>query len=164
VCETDLSDLLEINSDPQVTAFLPYATWKSRDDGVAWLGRMDKLAAAGTGQQFVLQAKQDDKVVGTLLLFRLEVGSRRAEIGYVLGRKYWARGLMTEALEAVCTRCFGLGLRRLEAEVEPSNAASNSLLERIGFFKEGLLRKRWETKGRAYDTNFYGLLAQDWQS
>jgi Acetyltransferases, including N-acetylases of ribosomal proteins len=72
---------------------------------------------------------------------------------------------MRESLEAFCAHAFSkMSIRRLEAEVNPDNEASNALLRRIGFRLEGTLRKRWVGKGAAYDTNFYGFLAQEWQS
>lgn len=165
IVEADLKDLMVVNSDPEVTRFLPYASWNSLADASAWLSRMDKLAASGTGQQFVLETIHDRKVVGTVLLFRLDAANGRAEIGYVLGRHFWGRGLMSEGLRSLCTFSFDvLKLRRLEAEVQPSNDASHSLLSRLGFVKEGLLWKRWMAKGSAYDTNIYGLLSDDWQT
>lgn len=164
VAERDLQDLLEINGDPEVTRFLPYATWQSLDDGAGWLKRMDALAATGTGQQLVLVRKTDSKVVGTLLLFRFDEPSGRVELGFVLGRHWWRQGLMAEAVESVCAHVFSaMSLRRVEAEVNPANAASNQLLKRAGFTHEGTLRKRWVAKGEAYDTHFYGCLAEDWR-
>ncbi len=125
---------------------------------------MDTLAQAGTSRQLVLSLDQAQKVVGTLLLFRYDEGSSRAEVGYVLGRRYWQQGLMREALETVCTHCFSSpGIRRLEAEVDPANDASNRVLARLGFVREGTLRQRWVGKGRTYDTHLYGLLRDEWQ-
>ena len=70
---------------------------------------------------------------------------------------------MREALLTFCTHAFQtLGLRRLEAEVNPSNVASNAILRRLGFTCEGTLRKRWVAKGVAYDTNLYGVLCEEW--
>jgi [ribosomal protein S5]-alanine N-acetyltransferase len=164
VAETDLPDLLEINGDPEVTRFLPYDAWQSLDDGVAWLRRMEALAATGSGQQLVVVRNADARVVGTLLLFRFEERSARLELGYVLGRRYWGQGLMREALEAICAHAFSaLSIRRIEAEVNPANAASNRLLQRLGFVREGTLRQRWVGKGAAYDTHVYGCLAEDWK-
>ena len=164
VAERDLQDLLEINGDPEVTRFLPYPTWQSLDDGAGWLKRMEALAATGTGQQLVLARKSDSKVVGTLLLFRFDEPSGRVELGFVLGRPWWRQGLMAEAVDAVCAHVFSaMSLRRVEAEVNPANAASNQLLARAGFTREGTLRKRWVAKGEAYDTHFYGCLAEDWR-
>jgi RimJ/RimL family protein N-acetyltransferase len=56
-----------------------------------------------------------------------------------------------------------LGLRRIEAEVNTANAASNALLGRVGFALEGTLRQRWTAKGATYDTHLHGCLLQDWQ-
>jgi RimJ/RimL family protein N-acetyltransferase len=165
VHERDLTDLYEINGDPQVTHFLPYKTWTSLEDGVSWLGRMAALAAGDTGQQFVLELNESRKVIGTLLLFRFDEPNGRAELGYVLGRRYWSQGLMREALQGFCAYVFGVvGLRRMEAEVNPTNVSSNALLARVGFTKEGTLRQRWVTKGVPYDTNIYGMLADEWHS
>ena len=100
VAATDLPALLAINGDPQVTQFLPYATWLSLDDGAAWLARMEALGATGTGQQLVVVRRADAAVIGTLLLFKHDAGSQRLELGYVLARAHWGQGLMREALQA----------------------------------------------------------------
>jgi [ribosomal protein S5]-alanine N-acetyltransferase len=165
VAESDLADLLLVNGDDEVTRFLPYESWRSADDGRAWWARMKKIEDAGSGVQLVVVEKASGRAIGSCLLFRLEPASARAELGYVLGRASWGRGLMHEALAALIAHAFGaLGLRRLEAEVNPLNAASCRLLERLGFRNEGLLRQRWVAKGAAYDIRFYGLLRDEWPS
>lgn len=162
VQETDLPDLHAVNGDPAVTVFLPYETWTAPEHGTAWLARMDALAATGTARQFVLEMRTSGTVVGTLLLFRYDEGSARAELGYALARRHWGQGVMREALRAFCGHLFATaGLRRLEAEVNPSNQASNRLLRALGFTLEGTLRKRWVGKGTAYDTHVYGLLREE---
>jgi RimJ/RimL family protein N-acetyltransferase len=160
----DLADLLAINADDAVTQFLPYESWRSLADGVAWFERMKKIAETGTAAQLVIVDKASVRAIGTCLLFRLEAASARAELGYVLGRSRWGRGLMHEALVALISHAFDAqGLRRLEAEVNPLNVASCRLLERLGFTNEGLLRKRWLAKGALYDARFYGLLRDEWR-
>jgi RimJ/RimL family protein N-acetyltransferase len=162
VAEADLVDLLRINGDPEVTRFLPYAPWSGLDDARSWLHRMRELGAAGTGRQLVLVQRDGGRVIGTLLLFRFDAVSARLELGYVLGRAHWGQGWMHEALQATCVAAFTqLGMRRLEAEVNPANRASTRLLERLGFTLEGRLRQRWVARGEAYDTHLYGLLADD---
>ena len=165
VISTDLNDLMQVNGDDEVTRFLPYGTWRCLDDGSAWLARMQALAASGSGQQLVIERADAMKVIGTVLLFKFDESSSRLEIGYALGRAHWRQGFAKEALHAVCQHAFReLSIRRLEAEVNPDNAASNALLQRLGFVREGLLRKRWVAKGVAYDTNIYGCLAEEWLS
>jgi ribosomal-protein-alanine N-acetyltransferase len=157
--EADLPSLLEMNSNAEVTALLPYATWNCLADGRAWYERTRGIEATGTALQFVLVSKSTNLAIGTCLLFRLEASSSRAELGYALGRQYWGQGLMREALTELLSAAFGsMGLRRIEAEVNTRNTASARLLGRLGFTKEGLLRKRWVVKGHAEDVEVFGLL------
>jgi [ribosomal protein S5]-alanine N-acetyltransferase len=164
VIEGDLPELLQINGDDAVTKFLPYASWSTPEDGQAWLARMHNLQATGTAQQLVMQRLADGRVIGTALVFKYDEGSARAEIGYVVGRAHWREGYAREALRGLCTHAFNtLGLRRLEAEVNPANQASHQLLRQLGFTEEGRLRQRWVAKGQAYDTLVFGCLATEWQ-
>ena len=162
--EGDLQALLLVNGDDEATRFLPYASWRSLADGRAWFERMSVMGARGESIQYVLTERASTLAIGTCLLFRYEESSARAELGYVLGRSYWGRGIMREALVAVINCAFGAyGLRRLEAEVDPLNQASSRLLESLGFTREGQLRKRWVDKGVAHDTIIYGLLKDEWR-
>lgn len=165
VTAADLDDLLLVNGDEVVTYFLPYDTWQSHADGVAWLARVEARTAGGVGQQLVIERTADQRVIGAILLFRYEEASARLEVGYVLGRQAWHQGYATEALRGVLGSAFTVwGMRRIEAEVNPDNHASAALLLRLGFVQEGRLRQRWVAKGRTYDTNIYGCLATEWRS
>lgn len=165
VCADDLPDLMEVNGDPEVTHFLPYATWLSLADAAAWLERMKTLVATGSARQLVIVRNADNKVIGTALLFKFDEGSNRLELGYALGRAHWRQGYAAEALRALMSHVFtGLRIRRVEAEVNPSNLASNALLVSLGFTQEGYLRERWVAKGATYGVNIYGLLASEWQA
>jgi ribosomal-protein-alanine N-acetyltransferase len=84
-----------------------------------------------------------------------------------MGRAWWRQGLCAEAVSLLVTHAFatapgGQGMRRLEAQVNPDNLASNRLLGKLDFIHEGCLRQRWISKGQPTDTNFYGLLRHDW--
>ncbi|MDB5871228.1 MAG: family acetyltransferase [Ramlibacter sp.] len=164
VSEADLPELLEINGDDETTRYLPYASWRGMADAQEWFDRALNRHAAGEAGQFVIVLRETGRVVGSCLLFHFDEPSRRAEIGYVLGRQHWGAGYMLEAGKALVDFAFGpAGLRRLEAEIDPRNTASSRLLERLGFVKEGLLRERWDNKGEVSDSGLYGLLRGDWQ-
>jgi len=165
LAEADLPGLMAINGDDAVTRYLPYATWRTPDDAKAWFERMQGIQATGTAIQFVVIEKATGKPAGTCLLFGHDEGSARAELGYVLGRAHWRTGAMHEALSALIDAAFRtMKIRRLEAEVDPLNAASCRVLARLGFTKEGLLRRRWVTNGVAYDVEAWGLLADEWRA
>jgi [ribosomal protein S5]-alanine N-acetyltransferase len=162
VAKSDLADLREVNGDDEVTKFLPYSTWCTPEDALAWLARMEALRAIGSGQQLVIERLADHRVIGTVLVFKHDASSARVELGYVLGRAHWRQGYAKEALRAMCQHLFSAaGIRRIEAEVHPDNTASNELLLALGFVHEGRLRNRWVAKGVAYDTHIYGCLAEE---
>jgi ribosomal-protein-alanine N-acetyltransferase len=73
------------------------------------------------------------------------------------------RGIATEALSAMIEHCFGtLGLHRLQAFIDPGNAASRGLVEKLGFRCEGLLREHLRVEEVWRDDLVYGLLASEW--
>lgn len=157
-----LPDLLTVNGDDAVTKFVPYGTWASMADAIAWLARVQAKVETGDTRQLVLQRREDGRAIGTLLLFKHDEPSRRVEIGYALGREHWGCGYMREAVEAACRHAFEvMNLRRIEAEVNPANEPSWRLLEALSFFHEGTLRQRWTGKGVTYDARIYGLLRDD---
>ena len=165
VAAGDLDDLLAVNRDSEVTRYLPYATWKDANDAQAWLIRMQALQAQGGALQFVVERREPRRAIGTCLLFRHDEGSARVELGYVLARDHWGGGWMAEALTTLLDAAFGpMGLRRVEADVNPRNEASQRLLDRLGFAREGLCRERWITKGEVQDSMLFGLLARDWRA
>jgi RimJ/RimL family protein N-acetyltransferase len=160
----DLHDLLEIHASEEVARYLPFGAWAGMADAKAWYQRTLARHGEGSAIQFVMHHREEDRVVGTVLLFHFEEESRRAEIGYVLGRKHWGQGFAQEGLSSLLEFAFGeLGLRRLEAEIDPRNTASGKVLRRLGFTQEGLLRQRWSLKGEISDSSLYGLLRHEWE-
>ena len=67
--------------------------------------------------------------------------------------------MMHQALDAVIDFAFTtLKLHRLEADVDPDNAGSLGVLEKLGFEREGLFRDRWLLYGKWVDSVMLGLL------
>ena len=67
----------------------------------------------------------------------------RVEVGYVLARRYWRRGLMTEAARTVVEWAIAQpDVYRVWAVVDLENPASQRVLEKAGMVREGVLR-RW---------------------
>lgn len=161
--ESDLPALLILNGDEEVTKFLGFAPWQTMTDAEAWFQRISALRGTGSALEFVIVAKQSDRVIGRCSLFEFDAGNAQAGIGYVLDRAHWRRGYMYEALTALLDCAFReLDLRRLEATVEAPNTASARLLERLGFTREGVLRERWLNHGEPLDAVVYGLLRHEW--
>ena len=83
-------------------------------------------------------------------------------IGYKMDRDYMNKGLMTEALNCVIPHAISeLGLHRFEALVLPDNAPSISLLKKIGFQQEGLLRDKILIGDTRKDHLMYSYIANN---
>ena len=163
ISENDIDGLYDVFSDPQVMRY--WSTGPLPDRQAA--AKMQREIADGnvkeTMMKWGLALRESDSLIGTTTLFNLNLDNGRAEIGYAMGRAYWGRGYMHEALEALVSHAFEvLQMRRLEADVDPRNTASIRTLERLGFQREGFLRERWHVEGEIQDALFYGLLRREW--
>ena len=79
-----------------------------------------------------------------------------AEIGYWLGKPYWGRGIMTEAVGAFTDYLFStFGLSRVFAVPYANNPASARTLEKNGFVLEGLMRQSVIKDGKILDQFLY---------
>lgn len=136
---------------------------RAEADARALLDDIQACFAAKSLFQWGVARREDDWVIGTCTLYHLDGRNRRAEIGFALGREHWGRGLMQEALGALLGYAFDtLNLHRVEADVDPGNAASLRLLERLGFVREGMMRERWLVGGGVQDSVILGLLRREW--
>lgn len=162
--QSDLPEFLEINRDEEVTRYLPYAAWVAMDDAVHWYHRMLGLITDGKIAYNAVVEKATGKVVGGTLLRDLDGDTGKLEVGYVLGRAFWGKGLMREAVGAVVDHAFATPqMRRVEAHIDGRNIASQKLVEGLGFQREALLRDHWLDKGDVSDSLIYGVLRREWK-
>ena len=85
------------------------------------------------------------------------------QIGYMLARPHWGRGIAREAVSAVLDQVFRVErYRRVFADTDPDNVSSNALVTALGFTLEGRLRAEWATHLGIRDTFLWGLLADEW--
>jgi ribosomal-protein-alanine N-acetyltransferase len=161
--ESDLLAIFSIFSNAEVMRYWSSPPMTDISDARQMLLNIQKNYRDGSALQLGIQRKKDQALMGTCTLHNLHLNSRRAEIGYALGRAYWRQGYMREALTVLIDYAFeSFGLNRLEADIDPRNTASEKLLERLGFLKEGYLRQRWIVDGEVSDSVFFGLLRSDW--
>jgi ribosomal-protein-alanine N-acetyltransferase len=159
---TDAEALQAVADDPEVarwmTAMFPYPY--THADAEAWIA----LAAADAPpKHFVIEAGGAFAgAVGIVPQAGEHAGC--AVFGYWLGRRFWGRGLATDAARTVAAYALSeaRGLRRLEATVFAPNAASARLLEKSGFQLEGRRHAAYvQRDGSVCDGLLYGRLATD---
>ena len=162
--ENDLDDLLTVWGDPEVMRFMARPPLADRDEARDFLGGIRSGFETKTLYQWGLVLPDHDRVVGTCTLAGLDWHNRRCEIGFALAKAYWRRGLARKGVSLVLEHAFrDLELHRIEADVDPENAGSLRLLERLGFRREGLMRQRYLEQGEFQDSVFLGLLRHEWR-
>jgi ribosomal-protein-alanine N-acetyltransferase len=162
ITKDDLPALFAVNGDDEVGRYTPHVSWKTSADGEAWFGRVTDNHAKGAALQFVIAPRGGGEAIGTMVLFRFNEPVGSAEIGYSLAREHWGKGFAKEAIAAFVEFGFEtMGLKRLDAQIDPRNAASGKVLERAGFKLEGLQRRNFFAKGEFSDTGLYGMLRED---
>ena len=101
--------------------------------------------------------------IGTAAVMNVSWRLGYAEIGYLIAEAYQRRGLGKEAVRQLLQVVFSQStLRRLQALVSIENQASQRLLERLGFAREGVLREHFLVEGRPVDEVVFGLLRSEW--
>lgn len=107
----------------------------------------------------------EETLVGGVYLSHFLHGSESScRISYWVGTRFWARGICTAAVQALSDRA-SRDFRRIEAFVLPENQASQTVLHRCGFVREGLARENIFIGGAWRDHYSYAKLygGQTWQ-
>ena len=131
---SDIDNFYLLRSDPAVT--LPYYVEpKTREQAEAKLNALMRDNAARESLTWCIAlAAEPDALIGTICLWNFRPAT--AEIGYDLLPAFHRQGIMREAAARVIDYGFnGLGLRVIDALVNPRNAPSCRLLEKLGFGK-----------------------------
>ncbi|ESW19119.1 hypothetical protein PHAVU_006G098000 [Phaseolus vulgaris] len=87
----------------------------------------------------------------------------KADIGYAIGSSYWGQGIATKVLQIAVPQVFKdfPNLLRLQAFVDVDNKPSQRVLEKVGFIREGVLRKYTYFKGVLKDFVVYSFLSTE---
>ncbi len=131
--ESDLNDLYEYLSNPQVVAYEPYKpmTLEEVKGNLEWRISTDEMIA--------VELKSSGKMIGNVYLGKRDFEA--LEIGYVFNADYWGKGYAKESCKALIESAFSKGIHRIFAECDPENPNSWKLLEALGFEREAHLKQ-----------------------
>ncbi|XP_028080058.1 uncharacterized protein LOC114281705 [Camellia sinensis] len=155
---SDADDFLSWAKDERVTHYLRWNKITSLEEALKYL---QEVAIPHPWRRSICL---DDCSIGYISV-RPESGNdrHRARVGYAIGAEYWRKGIVTVALKMAMSSVFKefAYLVRVEALVEEENKGSQRVLEKVGFTKEGLLRKYGLNKGETRDMFVYSFLSTD---
>jgi len=125
-------------------------------DAVSWI---DSVQSQDPAVDFIIDVN-GEAVGGIGLTLGHDIERCSAEVGYWLGSEHWGRGIATAALSRICEYAFEhLGLLRVFATPIVWNPASFRVLEKAGFYREGVMRSACIKDGTVADMALYAKVS-----
>jgi len=160
---TDLQDLFECSSDPEISKFTLWDSHKSINDSKDFLTKCIKQYTLGQPPLLGIELKEQNKLIGTIGFGSIDFLSKRAEFGYALHVGYWNQNITSEASLAILQFGFRtLELERIFATCFTTNVASYRVMEKVGMTYEGILRSYHSKNGQRIDARMYAITRDDW--
>ena len=157
-----LYDLLMGSDGREVTAMLLWDGPESKASTEDWVRLCQTETFAKWGYHWVIRDKNGDSIGAIGTRPRDELG--RADVGYWLGKPYWGRGIMSEALAELLRLGFEeLYYYKMQADVFAHNERGRRLVETVDMQLEGTLRRSQRKRGEFIDICLYGILYEEWK-
>lgn len=155
----DVDAVAEACQDPEIARFTtvpsPYRPRHARE----WLTQSRGGLESGTELHTLIVDHASDVVLGSAGISGIDSATGRCASGYWVRADARGRGVATRALNQLSEFAFdALGVQRIEVWIDPENAASRRVAERVGFHREGLLRSFMPINGVRRDMLMYSLL------
>lgn len=151
----DLPLLIEWVNNPQTDEFEPLDPQLSKKE------LEDRYDKRGPDEKSFLIEKKDGSRIGTIGHYPR---GRMLEIGYSIFPDERGKGYCTEAVQIMVDYLFmSRNIVRVQAHTSIRNKASQKVLEKSGFKKEGTLRKEHFVRGEWVDSCVYSILREEWK-
>ena len=149
-------------SDPKVTKYLTWPPHENVEVTQNLLERWTTEYEKDDYYHWMIVLKEIGEPIGSLLV--TTVGrAQSAHIGYCIGQKWWHKGIMHEAVQAVIKYLFEeVGYHRVEAMHDPNNPNSGRVMRKCGMKYEGTTHASDRNNQGICDADHYAILRSDW--
>ncbi|MDT8717520.1 GNAT family N-acetyltransferase [Clostridium sp. 19966] len=159
--ESDWNEIYDIYSNEEAVKYQEIPTMKTKEQAKKSISHFLNSYKNKRFIRWCIVYRNYDKIIGLITLHDLDTWNSKAEIGYMLNRKFWRQNIMTECAEKVIEYAFEvIKLHRLEAMIHPENIASIKLNSKLGFELEGLKKEcAYNRKTEEFEDRFlYALI------
>jgi len=165
--ESDIDDIFNGCQDPLIPKFTTVPSGYTIDHAIEFV-RSDPFSFAERREiRFVIEHGNGDdkKFAGVISLHTINIKNHTAEIGYWMEKSMRGKGIATTA--AMMITDYGiatLGFRRIDGLVDADNEASQKVLIKAGFEREGILRNKVTREdGRQIDMALFATTNTAWK-
>ena len=157
---TDVDDLFEIRSNADTMRFIPRPVAQSPQEVADLLNVINTFLESNEKINWAMQLKSTGKFIGLIGYVDLKPYNYRGEIGYVINENYRRRHLMEEAASRIVEYGFSeMSLHSIEAIVHPENVASQKLLKKLLFRRDGYHKHFQLSRGQFVDALSYSRIS-----
>ena len=150
-------------NDDNVTRYITWPTHKDIEETRRVVEGYVNDSARDNYYHWCIVLKETNEAVGSIGAFRLYDDLKLFEIGYCIGKKFWNKGITTEAMKALIKFFFeDVGVNRIEARHDVKNPASGRVMIKSGLKFEGILRQAGKTNNGINDMAVYAILKEEW--
>ena len=150
-------------SDPDVTRYLTWQPYENRETADYVIGLWVNDYQNEKNYQWAIESKELSAPIGSIAAVEMNEDVESVEIGYCIGKRWWHKGFMTEALSAVICFFFEeVGASRVCACHDPQNPRSGSVMKKCGMQYEGTLRSVGRNNQGVCDASYYSILKSDY--
>ncbi|TXK77018.1 GNAT family N-acetyltransferase [Paenibacillus sp. N3.4] len=159
ITEEDAEGIFVCLSNNDVTRYYGQENLESLEQAIKIVDLFANNYMEKRGIRWGIERKGTNGIIGTIGFNAWAPKHKRAEIGYEIIPEHWRKGYASEVVSKIVSYGFEvLDLTRIGAIVFTENEASNQLLTKMGFQKEGVLKDYMYQYGVPYDTNVYSIL------
>lgn len=154
-------------SNPNITRFTLFETHQTIEDSKWFVN--DYVRSRYTCKEpdplgIVIKSDPVGLMVGAIGAHWHSQPNGTMELGYSLAEPFWGRGFIAEAVAALAKYLFtDYAVERLQARVLIGNDASERVLAKLGFTREGVLRRSVFRRQQSWDVAMYSLLRDEWE-
>jgi ribosomal-protein-alanine N-acetyltransferase len=153
--------------DPEVTRFLSWPPYKDVHGVLKFISKVNNEYIGNRKYLWAICLKGKNgtpsELIGTIGVHNLKDEVKDGEVGYVIGRKWWGRGFVPEALRAVIEFMFErVGLESLRAFHDTNNPNSGWVMEKCGMKYDGTLRHYARNNTGICNVAAYSILKSEW--
>ena len=150
-------------NDAEVTKYLVLPPHKDINDSIHFLNEWLPKYEKNDFYDWAIVLKEINEPIGSIGAVKQSDEIKMVHIGYCIGKKWWNKGIVSEALQTIIKYFFEeIGVNRIEARHDPTNPSSGKVMAKCGMRYEGRLRQADKNNLGITDTLYYGILAEDY--
>ena len=159
VDNNDVNEIFSMRSNAETMQYIPRPLVTNNEEALEHIAMLDNGIEKNESINWAITFKGENKLLGIIGFYRTKFEDFRSEIGYMLLSENHGKGIASEAVERALHYGFNeMNLHSIEAVIDPRNCASEKVLLKNGFVKEGHFKENTFFNGEFLDSVVYSKI------